>query len=67
MGASNKYYLRLQEQEVNDLPEYLRDRITFIDDNTYKEHEEFEPAYKKYVKAKKELETVKFNIRNKQK
>lgn len=64
MGATSKYYLRIQESEVSDLPEYLRERITFVDDNVYKENEIFNAAQSKYIKAKRELEIVKYNIRH---
>ena len=64
MGATNKYYLKVQEQEVNDLPNYLKERLAFIDDNTYADNELFKATYSKYVKAKKELEIVKYNIRH---
>lgn len=64
MSASNKYYLRIAEEEVNDLPNYLKERMTFIDDNSYKGNELYDSTLSMYVKAKKQLEIVKFKLRH---
>tara|TARA_R110000851_G_C12974968_1_gene555732 strand:- start:96 stop:299 length:204 start_codon:yes stop_codon:yes gene_type:complete len=64
MSASNQYYLRIQESEANELPQCLKERMTFIDNSQYNESELYKAARSKYVKAKRELEVVKFNLRH---
>ena len=65
MGANSKYYLRIQESEASDLPDYLRERMTYIDENSYEENEHYKAAKSKYIKAKRDFEIVKYNLRHK--
>ncbi len=61
-----EYYIRIKESEYMDIPIQFRERATaiFNDHDEYKDNPIFKQLYKTYKKAKKDLETFKFNQRH---
>ena len=60
------YYIRLSKEEYMEVPPKFRERATFFDNDfeKYANDPLFISLYSKYKKAKKELETYKFNKRH---
>ena len=66
MEKEKMFYVRFKEEEYMSIPSHIRVNAIVIDDdfNQYKSDPLFIALYGKYKKAKKELETYKFNKRH---
>jgi hypothetical protein len=60
------YYIRISKEEYFEVPPKFRERATFFDNDfdKYSDDPQFVSLYKEYKKAKKELETRKYQLRH---
>ena len=60
------FYVRFSEGEYMSIPSHITQRATVIDDDykAYKDDPIFVSLYKRFRKAKKDLENYKFNKRH---
>ena len=66
MPAKKQWTITIEDSEYKDLPDWLCDkaRVYFNDYEDYKDDPYFKALYKKYRKAREELDTYKFNKRH---
>ncbi len=71
METSKEMFMRMREQDFNELPQQMREKFTYIEVRQVNEYEEnkddetYIAYYKAYKKAKDSLQKYVFNKRHK--
>lgn len=66
MSAKKQWTITIEDSEYMEIPDWLRDkaRVYFNDYEDYKDDPLFQALYKKYRKAREDLDIYKFNARH---